>query len=100
MQPGEVNEFVTRQFGPSLPGSLKRACMRIDERESAPLGSLAQKAHVERCIEGNQRAVAYKLQEQRENFRDWAALGVKHSLGDPGRSEERRVGKECRSRWS
>ena len=28
-------------------------------------------------------------------------LGVKHAIGvNSGRSEERRVGKECRSRWS
>ena len=29
-----------------------------------------------------------------------AAQVLKHSLGDLNRSEERRVGKECRSRWS
>ena len=27
-------------------------------------------------------------------------VAVKLSTGEPGRSEERRVGKECRSRWS
>ena len=36
-----------------------------------------------------------------EHWRDRAALD-KHSAGEPlaKRSEERRVGKECRSRWS
>src|SRR5471030_1819600 len=29
-----------------------------------------------------------------------AAEGYARSTGKPGRSEERRVGKECRSRWS
>ena len=34
----------------------------------------------------------------------WSGLADEHDLcflgGTPGRSEERRVGKECRSRWS
>src|SRR5256885_11571522 len=29
-----------------------------------------------------------------------SALGIVNGLGDGQRSEERRVGKECRSRWS
>ena len=29
-----------------------------------------------------------------------SAIGARRVLGGPGRSEERRVGKECRSRWS
>src|SRR5579863_7972927 len=34
------------------------------------------------------------------SFRSGDAIGVRFSLRSGGRSEERRVGKECRSRWS
>ena len=34
------------------------------------------------------------------SYSGWAAAGIGFTLGNSARSEERRVGKECRSRWS
>src|SRR5258707_6953985 len=46
---------------------------------------------------------AFQLTKRTVNFLDdgWSRLG-EHGFGiiEPDRSEERRVGKECRSRWS
>ena len=38
------------------------------------------------------------FRKHREYFYDWCEIGSIY--GAPIRSEERRVGKECRSRWS
>src|SRR5207248_7753687 len=47
-----------------------------------------------RCAAASQRAPTEQVQERHAD-RD----AVRHLVGDHRRSEERRVGKECRSRW-
>src|SRR2546422_9610823 len=41
-----------------------------------------------------------RLLGERTQCKDWERFEVKRLLGGQERSEERRVGKECRSRWS
>ena len=43
---------------------------------------------------------SFSLRAQEKDFATWANVGFEYKLKPAFRSEERRVGKECRSRWS
>src|SRR5690348_1090142 len=66
--------------GPSLPGTIQNTVENI-----VPLVLNKRKLV----------ALAFSTQEITLNIDDWSSRIV-----EPSRSEERRVGKECRSRWS
>ena len=51
-------------------------------------------------IQFGQVTLSMKAQNQLSNFYHITHGGALASLADTTRSEERRVGKECRSRWS
>ena len=44
--------------------------------------------------------VAIGMEDYRKFAADYVIVRSLHSVVEEGRSEERRVGKECRSRWS
>src|SRR5690349_24220227 len=55
---------------------------------------------VERSDFEVQDRVQMTLSAEYELWKGWKTLGSLYYEGRTGRSEERRVGKECRSRWS
>src|SRR6185295_6722094 len=79
-----------------------RACARfvaLDERDAAG-GKIGQQ-----LLEVGHQAFCFSLHEMQTRVQGIAssrasAIGSPQSRQTPKRSEERRVGKECRSRWS
>ena len=80
--------------------------MRTDRRTAAQIRCFGVKFRIENGLFGNvvfpegKDTIAHEDCEQKWAQRHHRGGAHRADAGGPGRSEERRVGKECRSRWS
>src|SRR5688572_16067644 len=106
----EVEEVDPSEVKAALNGNGNSGVVLLDVRESEewdaghiPGAKHVARGYLESRVEGaigsdrSQRVVIYCASGQRSAL---AANTLKNLLGYENRSEERRVGKECRSRWS
>src|SRR3712207_9419595 len=107
---GATKSEAARSFGVSRSSVKRYAKMAEEGRSLAPKKRPGSKPkmdeHARRLLEADlEERPAATLSERREFLRWVAGLSLSEStlsrmVRRLGRSEERRVGKECRSRWS
>ena len=95
-------EYLSFDFGPTLLDWMEREAPDIHEAVMR-----ADRASVKRLGHGNALAMPFHhiilpLASRRDKKTEarWGIADFKKRFGRDPRSEERRVGKECRSRWS